>query len=112
VQPSTVVTFRVVWGAGHCALGGHVEEHWLPVLGPTCYLLARRVILHGGDGGDIGFTYRELADALGVAPSKARDAIHRLIRFGPVSTEDEGHVIVVPNGWPEAPQRHHRPAPG
>jgi len=109
VQPSTVVTFRLIPGAGDPVLGSHVEEHWLPVLGPTCYLLVRHIATEGGDGLDLELTYRQIADALGVSPAKARDAIHRLCRFGPV--ERDGLTILVPDGWPDAPLPHYRPAP-
>jgi hypothetical protein len=108
VQPSTVVTFRVIPGAGDPVLGEHVEEFWLPVLGPSAYLLARLIVTEGCDGLDLELTYRDIADALGVSPTKARNAIHRLCRFGPVTRE--GRVILVPDGWPEAPEPHYRPA--
>lgn len=101
VQASTEVTFRVVPGAGHGVLGWYVEEHWLPVLGPTCYLLARRVVIEGDTGLDVELTYRQFADALGVSPAKVRDAISRLRRFAPI--EYEGDTIIVPDGWPDAP---------
>jgi hypothetical protein len=100
VQPSTVVTFNVQTTDGDNAVrGAYVEKHWLPVLGPTCYLLARHVIV-GGDG-VTSYTYGDLAAALGVSPVKVRDAVKRLRRFGPV-TDTDG-VITIPTKWPEAP---------
>jgi len=103
VQPSTEVTFRVIPGAGDHVLGTYVEEHWLPVIGPTCYLLARHVATEGADGLDVTFTYGYFAAALGVSPTKVCNAIRRLGRFGLI--EHEADVILVRDGWPAPPAR-------
>lgn len=99
VQPSTRVNVQLVAGAGHPVLGAYCEGHWLPVLGPTCYLLARRFA--DSTHGITSYTYGDLAFALGVSPTKIRDAVKRLRRFGPVEYEDR--IIVMPDYWPDAP---------
>lgn len=108
VQASTRVIFRLTHTEGHCVLGTYVEDNWLPVLGPTCFCLARHVATIGADGNDVICTYGPLATALGVSPAKVRDAIIRLCRFGPAEwfhppQYQRGGIIIVPNGWPDAP---------
>lgn len=82
----------------HDITGLYVERHWLPVLGPTCFVLARHLTRNGVH---YDVTYGELAQAIGVGPTKVRDAVKRLVSFGPAHWA--GDRLVLPYRWPDAP---------
>lgn len=97
VQPSTMI--RVVIDSdptnGHDIESAHVEQVWLPILGPTAMLLARRLLRAPHDITDYGLA--DLAHWLGVGYRKIDVALSRLDRFGPVYRFDD--EVVIPRLW-------------
>lgn len=82
---------------------GYVQAEWLPIIGPTAYLLA----------GQLAHTERtearisELGAAIGVGGFRWRQALARLHRFGLVTMRAEGDALIVTLliHWPDAPSR-------
>lgn len=88
------------------------EDEWLPILGPTAWLLAQLVLRELGDMPTMAMAEWEstkLARRLGVGPSIASNgniprAIQRLVHFGVVSLGDNG-VVIIRRGWGKPPRR-------
>jgi len=57
---------------------GIYREEWLPVLGPTSYLLMLDLKLHCPGRVEL----YDVSRRLGVKPQRARDALDRLVHFG------------------------------
>lgn len=90
----------------HDIRGDYVEVKWLPVIGPTATLLARRLVglLDGTDPIDVS----TLAHGLGVGRSRFWQALDRLQRFGlagvNVLPDHDLTIIYLLRRWPDAPQ--------
>lgn len=91
----------------------YVEEHWLPVLGPSATWLVRRLARDlGAAENEVRIDLAALARALGMAHEPGRDgpfarAFGRLVVFGlalPSPARDE-HLFVRTRA-PRAPRRH------
>ena len=89
-----IPTFIAPWPntdkIGHHPASSYVELFWLPILGPTSDLLYRRLnALLDPNGKRIEIDKRDIGAQLGVAPSVARHALIRMVRYGltrPTST--------------------------
>lgn len=91
-----------------------LEADWLPLMGPTAWLLGNLLTKQLADGRPDRATWEipVLARRIGVGKGTAKDspipkAIGRLIRFG-VVTEEDG-IYVVRRGWGIPPKRTGRP---
>lgn len=87
---------------GFHALGPYCEACWLPHLGPTTYLLARRLVVAPGP-----WSKAELAAAMGTAGTGKNGTLERslarLASFG--LARAEGGNLVLRHAWPRVP--HH-----
>lgn len=90
----------------HPIRGDYVEVNWLPVIGPTATLLARR--LDQFAGGLTPMDVSSLAHGLGVGRSRFWQALDRLQRFGLADVESRPDrdmtVIYLVARWGDAPQ--------
>lgn len=94
----------------HPVAGWYVEVAWLPIVGPTALLLARRLVAADRDATDRDATLvrvDELAPSLGVGVPRLWTALGRLERRGLVTVAiDEVNrvaVVKIKGVWPEAP---------
>ncbi len=86
---------------GHHLRSEYVEQFWLPILGPSCLVLAR----HIGTNFDESTTAYEsdthtMARSIGVAPSQLARVINRLATFG-IATCSPGprRVLALRTHW-------------
>ena len=83
---------------------GYVEEAWLPLIGPTALLFARRcdhLLAHMKDGEkSVSVNIRKWAEALGVYPEEVLGAKNRLLRFALAVWEEKGNVLHLHRQWP------------
>lgn len=84
------------------ALGPYAEAYWLPHVGPSAYLAARRLLLTG----DATWSKEVLAAALGIGHNTGRNstlerALARLESFR--LARDVGDVLYVSRHWPRLP---------
>lgn len=98
------------------------EEDWLPILGPTAWVLGHHLYreLYAGVGQDqIAHEVPSLARRLGIGPSEAAHgplprAVDRLRIFG-IVTVDADFTVRVRSRWGKPPKRReayrHRPVP-
>lgn len=84
----------------------YVERFWLPVLGPSSVLLARRLYFDlsfrpPGSVGDVDATltygFVDLAQSLGIKPAVLRHTLGRLVSF---SLLTPGEPALLPLRWP------------
>ena len=107
-DPPASVTVVQGRGTGHAIDGTYVHEMWLPVIGPTAFLLAGQLVdLYGYE------LVTELALSLGVGENRWRQALDRLVRFGLAAVrldpDDSDRLIVtVLDRWPDAPEPANR----
>ena len=85
----------------------YTEEQWLPIIGPTGYLLAGQLTEWSKQDED---RVEQLAAALGVGAFRWMQALDRLVRFGlatlRVDPLDQSVLIItVLDRWPDAPDR-------
>lgn len=81
----------------------YCENEWLPIIGPTAYLLARKLLLGGHEQ-----AAARVAKSLGVGENKLLAAVNRLERFGLATVTDGGYGTVnvsILDRWPDAPVR-------
>lgn len=78
----------------------YVQEHWLPVIGPTAFLIAGQL----ADLKDEDFV-SAMSTALGVGDQRWHQALNRLVRYGLATVRMGDGVLVVTmlDRWPEAP---------
>lgn len=79
------------------------EEVWLPLLGPTAWLVARRVITDARKG-YTAQDFEVLAKSLGVGTVVLDRALERLIRFQLMSPDINGNIRVL-DPWPPPKRR-------
>ena len=76
------------------------ESEWLPIIGPTAWLLARRLVRDGGSP----YLTADLARDLGVQPGKVWSTLRSLQHFKLAAIESENGsdpaVVTVRNRWP------------
>lgn len=92
--------------AWHEVKGPYVEHAWLPIVGPTALLLARRLYETLGRG-SVELDVAELAADIGVGKSRLLGAFARLERFGLARVE--GRIVILRGVWPDAPANLARP---
>ena len=87
----------------HRVNSDYVEAEWLPFLGPTALLLARRVdhLLHT-DGKNQIDVHRWAVD-LGVRQADILLAANRLIRFGLAAWSERDKTLIMTRHWPNMP---------
>jgi hypothetical protein len=116
VEPEVVFSVRLEPDrslAGYDVLDPYVERFWLPVLGPSSVLLARKLYRDltfrppGSAGSaDYSLTYDEagfadLARCLGIKPRMLHRSLDRLVSFsvlGPPTSPGGPHLL--PRKWP------------
>lgn len=88
----TVLTVRrwvdpVVESVGQPAMSAYVERYWLPVIGPSCMVLLRKLALDLGEAPEVTYVVEDLAASIGTpgnspkgGPALAR-TIDRLCRY-------------------------------
>ena len=84
------------------------ETNWLPILGPTAYVAARRLYGLGIWFGEAGFCLDEhqLGQALGVPGRDGqylRNGLNRLVKFGVAKWD--GDILEIAAEWPEPRHR-------
>ncbi len=78
-----LIRIQVVDGTGADMFSVEAEMTCVPRVGPTCYLLARWLLRwHDHDGDPQYVPLDQAAAALGVQPTKIRQALKRGHRFG------------------------------
>lgn len=82
------------------AFDPYVETYWVSAVGPTTYLLARRLLLEPQE-----WSKAHLAAAIGVGYRGGQNcplerAMTRLVRFNLGTTEEETGVLYVRPRWP------------
>jgi hypothetical protein len=81
----------------------YVEECWLPYLGPTALLLARRIDLTLSSQNKSALGVEKVAEALGVYPEEIIAACHRLVRYGLANWSDRDPMLLLHRHWPKVP---------
>jgi hypothetical protein len=104
------LTFTVV-PVTHLAVGGdptsaYAEECWLPTIGPTALLIARRVAQLIGVQDRLVLETGALARALGVFPPVLMNSIDRLVRYQLAAwVPGQDNRLALASHWPTAPPR-------
>ena len=85
----------------------YVESEWLPYLGPTTIIFARRAdaMLATLKDGQQSITVhiRKWAEAMGCYPDDITAAKNRLLRFGLATWEPKGNMLSIERHWPLVP---------
>lgn len=81
----------------------YVEINWLPFLGPTALLFARRIdhILTTDGKNAVGI--KVWGELLSVKPEEILLAANRLIRFGLATWSDRDKTLLISRHWPSVP---------
>lgn len=95
---------------GHDPMSRYVEEFWLPVIGPSCVLAARRLSIWLTTSPGLVVDLDEFAGQLGLRGGIGRNAamvrtLDRLVRFGLARVSHEFEFAML---WPDAPQPRKR----
>lgn len=95
----------------HLITSPYVETYWLPIVGPTPWVLARRLVLTGavaGWGESVTHDTDVLGRMVGVRLGQLNKAIQRLNWFGLTHWGQVGGVpqLVARGAWPALPRRH------
>lgn len=85
--------------------GLYAEDRWLPILGPTAWLLGRRAS-QLGQGESEEYDDDVLAAQLGVSASRLRQAAARLAREGLAEWWPAHGALTVAARWEHPRQRH------
>lgn len=84
--------------------GPEAELFWLPIIGPTAFLAARRVLqwIQAGypEPTEIDVDSAQLADMLGVKTATLDRALRRLARYRLAAWDRESGVLVLQVSWP------------
>jgi hypothetical protein len=96
----------------HPVASSYAETHWLPTIGPTPWVVARRLCLIGcgaGWGEVVQHSTEVLGRMVGVGVPHLAKAIDRLNRFGLSAWLVIGVVplLSLRGAWPPLPRRHH-----
>lgn len=91
--------------------GGYVETHWLPVVGPTAFVVARRLYLIGivaGYGEVVSHLSEVLGRMCGVHQRPLANGVGRLNMFGLAHwiTLGDPPLLSMRSTWPPLPRRH------
>lgn len=81
----------------------YVEEAWLPYIGPTALLLARRMDLALSNAGKSAVVVAQIAEGLGVYPEEIIAACHRLARYGLAEWSERDPTLYLSRYWPKVP---------
>lgn len=81
----------------------YVEHEWLPYLGPTALLLARRIDWLLSTDGKNAVDTHHWAQQLGVRASDILLGANRLIRFGLAAWSDRDKTLIMTRHWPSVP---------
>lgn len=105
-----VVSDSTPVGYAHAVSGEYVERYWLPVLGPTALLLARRLdgLLAHHENERVDIEVEPLAHSLGVGVSRLWHALDRLKRRRLLTLNhvtETTTVVVLRRFWPTAPEK-------
>lgn len=82
----------------------YVEVEWLPFLGPTAMLLARKIDGMLSTSGRHALDVHRLAQDLGVIPDEVIAACHRLSRYGLAEWADRDPTLRMRRHWPHVPE--------
>ena len=81
----------------------YVEHEWLPYLGPTALLLARRIDWLMTTDGKNAVDVHKWAEMLGVGQSDILLGANRLIRFGLAGWSERDKTLLLSRHWPSVP---------
>jgi hypothetical protein len=81
----------------------YVEREWLPYLGPTAIVLARRVDLILQTENKSALDVAKWAELMGVAPDELVAACHRLVRYGLAVWGERDPMLSMSRWWPQVP---------
>lgn len=81
----------------------YVEAEWLPYLGPTALLLARRIDLALTTSNKEALGVEKVAAELGVYPDDITAACHRLVRYGLATWSKRDPMLLLNRHWPKVP---------
>lgn len=89
---------------------GYAETHWLPTVGPTAWVVARRLCLLGcsaGWGEIVNHDTDVLGRMVGVGAGQLSNALGRLVRFGVASwiRPGEPQGLQLLGSWPPISRR-------
>src|SRR5262245_29586239 len=89
--------------ANHRIRSEYVEEAWLPFLGPTAMLFARRADQTLTHDNKSAVPIAKWADSFGVSYEDLLSAVHRLIRYGLATWVERDSTLLVRRHWPSVP---------
>jgi hypothetical protein len=81
----------------------YVEKDWLPYLGPTAILLARKMDILLATDKKITFDADRWAGQMGVTVDEMIAACHRLVRYGLARWGDKDPLLILRRHWPQVP---------
>ena len=87
-----------------------VEEEWLPYLGPTTLVLARKIDGILATENKYAINVPKWADAMGVSPNELLTACHRLVRYALATWGDRDPTLFVVRKWPNVAAAMKTPA--
>ena len=90
-------------GDSHRVSSEYVEHEWLPYLGPTALLLARRIDWLMTTDGKNAVDVKAWAQMLGVSQTEILLAANRLIRFGLAEWSERDKTLLLSRHWPTVP---------
>jgi hypothetical protein len=90
-------------GDSHRVSSEYVEHEWLPYLGPTALLFARRIDYLMSTDGKNAVDVKHWADQLGVCQAEVLLAANRLIRFGLAQWSERDKTLLLSRHWPSVP---------
>ena len=90
--------------ANHRIRSEYVEEHWLPFIGPTAMLFARRCDLTLTHDNKAAVPISKWAESFGVTYEDLLSAVRRLIRYGLATWVERDSTLLLRRHWPSVPE--------
>ncbi len=110
-EPGAVWWELVAWSDpvvarfGHDPRSAYVERFWLPVLGPSVIVAARRcAVLFDGSGSTVAVDPVGFSAGLGLVPGSVSKTLNRLVLFGLALTPEPGRWELR-TSWPDVSAR-------
>lgn len=81
----------VIEANGHHATSTYAETYWLPILGPSCLVVLRRVATDlARDMTEVGYPLEPFGRCFGLAPKGFDRTLQRLAKYGLVQALGQG----------------------
>lgn len=87
----------------------YVEENWLPFIGPTAMLFARKCDLTLTHDNRSAVRITAWAEGFGVSFEDLLSSVHRLIRYGLATWVDRDSTLLLRRHWPSVPDAINTP---